>query len=103
MAPQCPVSAVPNRHEKRGIFPLAIPVEGCHSGGSEPSLLALPATPSRLVVASRRAPMDGSRFDTLTRVLSAPGSRRRALGGLLASALALVNGDEAEEVAAHDA
>jgi len=35
--------------------------------------------------------MDGSHFDALTKELSAPGSRRRALGGLFAGALGLLS------------
>jgi hypothetical protein len=47
--------------------------------------------------------MDGSRFDTLTKTLAAAGSRRQALGGLLAASLALLGGTPTEETAAHDA
>jgi hypothetical protein len=38
--------------------------------------------------------MDGSRFDALARALAESGSRRRALGGFLAGALALLSGHE---------
>jgi hypothetical protein len=44
--------------------------------------------------------MDERRFDTLT--LSLAGSRRRALGGVLAAALGLLRATEAEDAAAHD-
>ena len=44
--------------------------------------------------------MDGSRFDALTKALAESGSRRRALGGFLAGALALLGGLQTEEVAA---
>jgi hypothetical protein len=45
--------------------------------------------------------MDESRFDTLIRTLGAPGSRRRALGGLLASTLGgLVGATSREDAAA---
>jgi hypothetical protein len=44
--------------------------------------------------------MDGSRFDALAKALTEPGSRRRALGGVLAGALALVGGLQPEESAA---
>ena len=47
--------------------------------------------------------MDGSRFDALTRGLIATGSRRRALSGLLAGALALLGGPDLQGAAAHDA
>ena len=42
--------------------------------------------------------MDTDRFDTLTRSLSAVGSRRRAIGGLLAGALAFLGGHEPEQI-----
>ena len=45
--------------------------------------------------------MDGSHFDALTRTLSAPGSRRRAVGGLLVGTLTLL-GNGLEETQAHD-
>jgi hypothetical protein len=46
--------------------------------------------------------MDGSRFDRLTKTLSAPGSRRRALGGLLAGTLGLLGWHDGDEITAHD-
>jgi hypothetical protein len=46
--------------------------------------------------------MDGSHFDTLTRSLSTAGSRRRALGGLVAGALGLIGWPGGEDAAAHD-
>jgi len=47
--------------------------------------------------------MDGSHFDALTRALSTAGSRRRALGGLLAGALGVLRWPEQEETQAHNA
>jgi hypothetical protein len=81
----------PNRLKKWGIFPLFFPIRCCQIVGSDQSLLAMRTTPSRLVVATRSALMDGSRFDSLTRSLSETVSRRHltrfmgmvALGGSL--------------------
>jgi len=47
--------------------------------------------------------MDGSRFDALARTITATGSRRGALGALLAGALALFPGLEVRDGAAHNA
>ena len=46
--------------------------------------------------------MDGSRFDTLVASLTIPGSRRRALGGLLAGALGLLGWPDQQDAIAHD-
>jgi hypothetical protein len=46
--------------------------------------------------------MDGIRFDALARSLSIPGSRRRALGGLLLGSLGLLSRTEAEDAIAHN-
>src|SRR5687767_10268917 len=46
--------------------------------------------------------MDDSRFDTLTRSLGTAGSRRRALGGLLAGTLGILGWHGGDESAAHD-
>jgi hypothetical protein len=53
----------------------------------------------RVVVVSENLPMDGSHFDGLIKTLTAPGSRRRALGGLLAGALGFL-GARVEEMSA---
>jgi hypothetical protein len=44
--------------------------------------------------------MDGSRFDRLAKTLTAVGSRRQALGGLLVASLALLGGPAPEEATA---
>jgi hypothetical protein len=46
--------------------------------------------------------MDGSHFDTLTRSLSTAGSRRRALGRLLAGTLGLLGWQDQEDTIAHE-
>jgi hypothetical protein len=46
--------------------------------------------------------MDRTRFDALTWVLTAPGSRRHAVAGLLAGALSLLHIHDAQEAIAHD-
>jgi hypothetical protein len=46
--------------------------------------------------------MDPTLFDTFARALTAPGTRRRVLGGLLAGALGLLGTPEAELAQAHD-
>jgi hypothetical protein len=46
--------------------------------------------------------MDDSRFDTLARTLGTAGSRRRALGGLLAGTLGILGWNGGDESAAHD-
>jgi hypothetical protein len=51
---------------------------------------------------TKGVPMDGSRFDRLTKLLSAPGSRRRALAGLLAGTLGLAGWSVGEDAAAHN-
>ncbi len=47
--------------------------------------------------------MDASQFDLLTRSLTAAGTRRRALGGLVLGSLSLLGWAGAEDVSAHDA
>jgi hypothetical protein len=46
--------------------------------------------------------MDETRFDALTRSLSTPGSRRRAVGGILTAVVGLLRGLELYEGTAHD-
>jgi hypothetical protein len=46
--------------------------------------------------------MDDSRFDSLARSLGTAGSRRRALGGLLAGTLGILGWHDGDESAAHD-
>ena len=46
--------------------------------------------------------MDDSRFDALARSLTTAGSRRRALGGLLAGTLGVLGRHDGDESAAHD-
>jgi hypothetical protein len=46
--------------------------------------------------------MDGSRFDTLARSLGRAGSRRRALGGLLAGTLGILRWHDGDDILAHD-
>ena len=46
--------------------------------------------------------MDADRFDTLTRALTAAGSRRRALSSLLTGALGILGWQNREETRAHD-
>jgi hypothetical protein len=46
--------------------------------------------------------MDGPRFDTLTRALTAPGSRRRALVAALAGALGFFDWHGMDDAAAHN-
>src|SRR5215211_8507750 len=46
--------------------------------------------------------MDGVTFDRLTKTLTAPGSRRRALGGLLAGAFGLAGWSGMNGAVAHD-
>lgn len=46
--------------------------------------------------------MDGAHFDSLTRSLTTAGSRRRALGGLLAGTLGILGWHGGDEIVAHD-
>ena len=46
--------------------------------------------------------MDDFRFDTLARTLGTAGSRRRALGGLLAGTLGMLGWHGGDESAAHE-
>src|SRR5687767_13492606 len=60
---------------------------------------ALAASAGRSALLLPDAPMDGPRFDTLTRSLTTTGSRRRALGGLLLGSLGRL-GSRADEATA---
>jgi hypothetical protein len=52
---------------------------------------------------AKDASMDGPRFDTLTKRLATPGSRRRALTALVAGSLSLLGWASTEDIGAHNA
>jgi hypothetical protein len=56
-----------------------------------------------VVTNQRLLSMDDSRFDTLARSLGTAGSRRRALGGVLAGTLGILGWHEDHETVAHNA